>query len=178
MSTKTTIKQAWEKRHDETDLAYSFFSSYLQLGPNRSLVKVVEENNKKKSYKTQLGIWSSKYAWVERAAEYDQYLIKKQLDNKEEAIEFAKGEMIGLLEESVEAVRQVLALPNYSESKEATSNAMAKLKAAETVFDRLGLVKHKEPYKKRTPDRNTYIQNIYKKIDNYAAELDETNEAE
>lgn len=178
MNMSNKIKQAWEKRDDETHLAFTYFSSYLQLGADRSLMKVVEKHEKKEHYKTQLGIWSSKYAWVYRAAEYDQYLIKKQLNNKEEAIEFSKGEMLGLLSKAVRAIREVLMLPNYSESTGVSSNAMARIKAAEAVFDRVGLVKHKEPEKVDDAlERKKYIQNIYQKINNYCKENDQSNES-
>lgn len=178
MSNKPTILQAWDQRKDETDKSYDRFSVYLQLGSERSMEKARKKLGKSKGYIGQLERWSSKYSWVDRAKEYDEHLIKKQLDNKEEVIEIARGKLLGLLDKSVNAVSEVLDLPNYSLSKDVSSNATSKLKAAEMVFDRLGLVKHKDPGEgDPIQDRNTYIQNIFQKIDNYVEQNDPERES-
>lgn len=79
----------WDKQEHEPILAYEWFCRYRDMGPERSLSKVVQEYNRKKSYKSQLAKWSIKYAWSSRAADYDSHLestlrSRKELDRQRE----------------------------------------------------------------------------------------------
>jgi hypothetical protein len=67
----TDQSRPWDKRPDETDKAYKALTDYIDFGPDRSLEKIRQKNNKNTSYIRQLAKWSSAYNWVERASAYD-----------------------------------------------------------------------------------------------------------
>lgn len=70
--------KSWEeKEKNETSKAFSYFNTYLNLGNNRSLTKVREAHNNDISL-SQLKKYSSKYRWVERAKDKDDYEIEKE----------------------------------------------------------------------------------------------------
>jgi hypothetical protein len=50
----------------ESAKAYQAFVDYVNLGPTRSLRKLVEFYNRPKSYLAQLAVWSDEYNWQER----------------------------------------------------------------------------------------------------------------
>ena len=58
----------WERQEGESTKAYEAFCIYRDLGINRSIAKVVKTLGKSKAL---LEGWSSKYDWVERAAQWD-----------------------------------------------------------------------------------------------------------
>ena len=64
---------SWHRRESESSPAFSAFSCYCQL-EQRSLSKVARECAK---HPTLIRRWSSKHAWVARAAEYDTNVAEK-----------------------------------------------------------------------------------------------------
>lgn len=61
-----------EKCPYESDKAYGYFLSYLELGLNRNVAKLHKKVNKEISYNT-LQDYHKKYHWEERSKSYDQY---------------------------------------------------------------------------------------------------------
>lgn len=85
-------KHSWETRlKNETQKAFTYFNTYLNLGPNRSLNKTRMEHNNDISL-TQLKKYSTKYHWVDRASERDEYELykKNQLLKEEQEAYFEK----------------------------------------------------------------------------------------
>lgn len=80
-----------ERIKNETVKAFTYFNTYLELGPNRSLSKVREEHNNDVSL-AQLKNYSSKYHWVKRAERKDEddILRKKEELEKEQKEYFDK----------------------------------------------------------------------------------------
>ena len=66
--------KAWYRLPGESSAAYEAFKMYLET-PERSLTKVEQKLNKKRG---QLGNWSSKYNWVDRAAAYDSSIVEQE----------------------------------------------------------------------------------------------------
>lgn len=64
----------WELLPDETPLAFSYFATYRDLGPDRSLPKTAAVFSKSVSHMTSL---SNKYRWVDRARAYDHFVDAK-----------------------------------------------------------------------------------------------------
>ena len=73
--------KAWDRLPNESSAAYTAFKIYLEFGGERSLTKVEQKLNKKRG---QLGNWSSKYNWVERAAAYDSSIVEADRKRKAE----------------------------------------------------------------------------------------------
>lgn len=80
-----------ERMKNETVKAFTYFNTYLNLGPNRSLTKVREEHGNDISL-AQLKNYSKKYHWVSRAEQKDQddVLAKKELLEQEQEAYFEK----------------------------------------------------------------------------------------
>lgn len=74
--------EPWERQEGETARAFEAFCKYRDMGPDRSLRKVVQALNKNL---TTIAEWSSKYDWVKRVASWDaeQDRIARQQQLKE-----------------------------------------------------------------------------------------------
>lgn len=81
--TKVNTPQPWERRQDESTKAYEAFSTYRDMGRERSLSKVAEKLQKSD---TLIGRWSRTYGWVERAAKWDdeQDRLEREIAQKEQ----------------------------------------------------------------------------------------------
>lgn len=160
-------KKSWERRPDETDTSYHRFSIYLKIGPERSIKQVAEKLQKGSGYEKHLRRWSSKYAWVERAAEYDNYvtkeLVKKEIDVKKEII----GELLKGGKKAARTLIEITGMENYTESNFKTSNVQNRIRAAEAILNRIGVVELKPEEVNNTGGNvtiNNYVQNIYEKM--------------
>ena len=58
----------WERREDETPVAYAAFTEYLDQGGDRSTEHVARKLGKSK---TLMDRWSSRHDWVERSRAWD-----------------------------------------------------------------------------------------------------------
>ena len=76
--------QPWERQDQETDGAWRAFQIYRDLGESRSHAAVGRQVGKSRTW---IGLWSTKYNWVQRAALYDSYLDRVALAARVEAIE-------------------------------------------------------------------------------------------
>lgn len=74
--------EPWERQEGETAKAFEAFCKYRDMGPDRSLRKVVQALNKNL---TTIAEWSGKYDWVKRVASWDaeQDRIARQQQLKE-----------------------------------------------------------------------------------------------
>lgn len=70
----STAPNPWDRQPKETTQAYEAFDLYRHMGPERSVIKVAQKCGK---YRSQIGRWSSKWSWVDRAAAWDQHLDKQ-----------------------------------------------------------------------------------------------------
>lgn len=66
-------KHEWDRRRDESAVAYAAFVAYRNLGENRSLAKAAKEIAKPKRM---LATWSSRNEWVMRAAVWDRHELE------------------------------------------------------------------------------------------------------
>lgn len=64
----------WERQKGESAQAYEAFSTYRDMGPERSIAKVAQALNKSRAL---MGRWSSQWNWVERVRAYDNELEKE-----------------------------------------------------------------------------------------------------
>lgn len=65
---KGNTPEPWERQPEETARAFEAFAIYRDMGPDRSLRKVVQTLDKNL---TTIGDWSTKYEWVKRVAAWD-----------------------------------------------------------------------------------------------------------
>ena len=68
---KGNMSMEFERKERETSKAYGAFREYLDLGPQRSLVKVAERLGKSK---TLIERWSRRYDWPGRVLAYSSHL--------------------------------------------------------------------------------------------------------
>lgn len=68
VKTPAPAPEPWERQEGETARAFEAFSVYRDMGPDRSLRKVVQQLDKNL---TTIGDWSTKYDWVKRVAAWD-----------------------------------------------------------------------------------------------------------
>ena len=148
------IKKPWEKWPEETDLSYSYFISYLQLGSVRSLSKVVQKHNKKDHYKTQLGKWSSKYDWVERAKAYDEKQLLKILQDHEKVVDRTRARLLQAAEQASEKLIGI----SQDDSQAINSANNAQLKAIEMILYRAGIVPPAPEQLPKPKGESTYQQ--------------------
>ena len=77
-------RMAWEKKPAETAVAFQAFAVYRDMGLGiRSNAKVAEELGKSV---TLINRWSSRWEWVDRVDEYDQFLDKEFRDRHQKEL--------------------------------------------------------------------------------------------
>jgi hypothetical protein len=115
--------QSWHRQQSEPSVAYKLFRLFLEMGEERSLVKVQEETGR--SYQS-IASYSAQWKWTLRANVYDdhiRHLAQKAEENqiKKDAILNAKRlasfrtEEYSLANALLEQARQMLAAPLYEE---------------------------------------------------------------
>jgi hypothetical protein len=79
----------WDKLPDESSKAYSLFCLYRDMGPTRSLTKMLQADTKEapKIGKRQLVRYSSKYNWVRRSEAFDLAMEKRKRMAMQDTIE-------------------------------------------------------------------------------------------
>ncbi|MET8679996.1 hypothetical protein ABZW18_21030 [Streptomyces sp. NPDC004647] len=87
-----TVAEPWERQAGESSQAFEAFGAYRDLGPARSLTKVVRELHKSRAL---LGRWSRQFAWVMQATAYDReqdrvFLAEQQQARRDIARRHAK----------------------------------------------------------------------------------------
>ena len=86
---------SWEQLTGESSAAYSAFCAFRDYGPERSILKAVEAEEKDKAkqagrYRVWRN-WCTKYRWRERAADYERYVENLKQEELRKTIE-AQGE--------------------------------------------------------------------------------------
>ena len=69
-------KVAWERLPGESSKAYACFCLYRDMGEERSLRRLAQ-GGECRAHRGQLERWSSRWRWVERCQEYDDYLERQ-----------------------------------------------------------------------------------------------------
>ncbi len=104
------MAEVWERQPGESSKAYAVFCVYRDLGPERSLEKVVPKLGKRRA-KQVLERWSVKYGWVARVHAYDDYIERKKREEKEKAIlEMAERharEAMAIQQKALERLRDI-----------------------------------------------------------------------
>ena len=165
--TTMQLKKPWQRWPDESDTAYHRFTIYLELGGGRSLRATREKIGKTSGYERQLQTWSSKYDWVDRCKAYDEYLFLKDLSNKEQVLDRGKARLLRMMDKALDELESVLDEEDVIDVGEGRAHILTqKLKAIDSVLNRIGLVEQKE-----VPDTgggnvtiNNFVQNIYEKM--------------
>jgi hypothetical protein len=76
-------QHCWQRQPGESPKAFGAFVLFRNLDPKeRSLQRVVRECNRSVSL---IGRWSSRWEWVERAAQFDDYLEMRRIEARIEA---------------------------------------------------------------------------------------------
>lgn len=74
--------EQWDPLPEETSKAYARFMAFLELGPDRSLPKLVRALERRPSYLAQLKKWSARNAWQSRAKAFDAAELKERADDR------------------------------------------------------------------------------------------------
>jgi hypothetical protein len=83
------MPEAWDKLPDESSKAYSLFCLYRDMGPARSLLKLLKSypENAPKVGKRQLVNYCSRFNWVSRASAFDLAMEKQRRMAMQNAVE-------------------------------------------------------------------------------------------
>jgi len=74
------MEKMWEQSEYESSKAYEAFRCYRDMGSSRSISKVSKRFGKNDSL---ISRWSKTYEWVHRANQYDAYMDKVRLEERE-----------------------------------------------------------------------------------------------
>ena len=153
----------------ESDTAYDRFITYLKMGVGRSLDKVRQEYGKSTAYKRQVEKWSAQHSWVGRVAEYDQHLVMKLLENKEQLLDQGRARMLRMMDKALDELESVLDEDNVINVGEGRVHIITqKLKAIDSVLNRIGLVEQKavvqEEPKKEGDSIFVFLQQLNQQI--------------
>ncbi len=80
---KDYTENPWDRQPGESKQAFEAFNCYLMMGTERSLRNVAEKLGKSRAL---MDRWSSRYKWVSRSDEYDNYLYKQELKANRKAV--------------------------------------------------------------------------------------------
>lgn len=147
---------SWSERmKNETQKAFTYFNTYLNLGPNRTLNKTRAKHNNDISLQ-QLKVYSSKYHWVDRANqkdEYDVYLRNERLKQEQDAYFDKRLEQLDQYHQATDAVLGQLMIdlglipnpktgefePNNRVNSTTVANSIQNLSNANAVTSKLAL---------------------------------------
>jgi len=83
-------KHEWDRQPGESSKSYHHFNLYLNMGASRSLRQMANVPGCT-SVRRQLNRWSSKWRWVERCQQYDDYAERQlRLQQEKERLEMHK----------------------------------------------------------------------------------------
>lgn len=147
---------SWMSRmKNETVKAFTYFNTYLNLGPNRTLTKTRAEHDNDISLQ-QLKVYSTKYHWVDRAAqkdEYDIYIKNKKLKEEQDAYFDKRLQQLDQYHQATDAVLGQLMIdlglipnpktnqyePNNRVNSTTVANSIQNLSNANAVTSKLAL---------------------------------------
>jgi hypothetical protein len=83
--------ESWERLAGESSQAFAAFCAFRDLGPERNIRKAAfaaqpEAGRREKKYRM-WRLWSARFQWRGRAADYDQYLDRLKLAERRRTIE-------------------------------------------------------------------------------------------
>lgn len=96
--------RSWDMLSGETPKAYEAFQRYLELGVNRSLVKLSKITGK---HPKNMQVWSRKYKWVQRSRVYDSYIATLKTKSTEDELENMTHEHMAVIHD----IRTAIAVP-------------------------------------------------------------------
>jgi hypothetical protein len=83
--------ESWERLPGESGAAYAAFCAFRDYGPERSIRRAVEANEKDNGKREKrYGMWrnwSTQFRWRERAGDYDRYLDRLKQTERRKTIE-------------------------------------------------------------------------------------------
>lgn len=85
-----SARQPWHKIPGETRHSRRAFRCYLEMGPMRSIRRVSAQIGK---HRTTIDRWSSRFNWVARADEYDEWLLNRAIEKRAQVVEAAIAKM-------------------------------------------------------------------------------------
>jgi hypothetical protein len=78
------MTDSWDRQEWESGVAWIAFQAYRDMGAGRRLSDVLPILGKTKGYQRQLETYSSKYNWVSRCRDYDNYCDRRNREELEE----------------------------------------------------------------------------------------------
>lgn len=140
-------KNAWERQKGESSKAYYRFKVFLELPPEqRSLDKALEKINHKNSQNNEnnkqissasIRQMSSKWAWFERAALYDNNLILKEMEDDDKEFRETNKEFKNIFKETLNFANDLLKQLMQNVNDNALSTRISMLNTLMNVLDSL-----------------------------------------
>lgn len=136
----------WERQKSESSKSFAWFCEYRDLGPARTLQKVVNKltneqtkgDNGEKSVPiptlTQLTNQSSKWQWTKRCLSYDNYMDEQVRLQKEEAYLQLEARLVSIGEDFIDNLERNLRDLKFDDAKPTTISHS--LKSSADAFDK------------------------------------------
>lgn len=134
-------RKPWDKRESETATAYGAFVTYLELGPDRTLLAAYRSHRDKPDAQHVGGHftrWSSSHDWVRRAQAHDTAELQATIDARFAARERARQRYIEKLDRLVDT-ELAIAL-GVDEEGDAVQAPMTQVVTLKNALARAGLV--------------------------------------
>ena len=140
------MNKPWERQKSESSKSFAWFCVYRDLGPARTLQKVInkltkdqtkcdnEENCVPVPTLTQLTNQSSRWGWTKRCLSYDNYIDEVSRLQKEEAYLELEARLIDIGEEFIENLERNLQDLKFDDAKPTTISHS--LKSSADAFDK------------------------------------------
>jgi hypothetical protein len=127
---RTTL---WERLDGETARAFATFTTYRDMGPERSQAKVVQESGKNPAL---IQRWSVQHHWVNRADAYDRFLDEEWVKTRAARLRQSAERNADLADAAIEKLADAIA---KFKPKDMTPSAVARLMNATVRMQQLAL---------------------------------------
>ena len=140
------MSQPWERQKNESSKSFAWFCEYRDLGPARTLQKVVnklareqtkDDNGEKRvpiPTLTQLTNQSSKWGWTKRCQSYDNYMDERVRLQKEEDYLELEARLVAIGEDFIDNLERNLQDLKFDDAKPTTISHS--LKSSADAFDK------------------------------------------
>lgn len=132
-------REPWARQSHESRKAYTAFCIYKDLGPReRSLRETARRyyNTKTVTRRGQIGLWSSKYNWVERCKAYDEFIDEQRRQQAlDEILEMAgrqAKEGTALQTLGAKILSHLMTNPDGTQKSQITGNVLDVVRALRT----------------------------------------------
>lgn len=160
------MTEAWERQKGESSKSFNWFKTYRNLGLNRTFPNVITKLSKDEVIEekniptlTQLHTQSSKWDWVERCRQYDNYIDQKERQQNYELFKQGNASYQEFFNEGFELLKEIqreLKINENGNAPTTRANSFLNLNKSADILYRNFRLSHGQPTDIK--DNNTQIQ--------------------